>query len=83
MTWKKVFEKVQDDCRDLTHRLEVEGGYLYRNIIAFPESGPIVTMAFVKLPDKCEYHKQHRLYVCAECFEESRKRQDAPVDTGE
>jgi len=78
MAWKKVF---QDDT-DWTHKLEIEGGYLYRNIVLVAGHYHS-TMVFVPLPDKCEYHKQHRLYVCAECFKEDHKRPDAPVDTGE
>lgn len=80
MAWKKVFEI---EGADWTHRLEVEGGYLYRNIVTLGGENAHVNMCFVQLPDKCAYHNQHRLYVCAECFEDSRKRQDAPVDTGE
>lgn len=43
MSWKKVF---QIDTCDHTHRMEVEGGYLYRNIIIL-RGVEHVTMTFV------------------------------------
>jgi len=63
-----------------TERLKVEGGYLYHREnkdTAFAPGQISSSMSFVPLPSKCEYHNQHRLYVCAECYQLEQDRNKA------
>lgn len=44
--WKKVFETTDTETGDLTHRIKVQGGYLYRNIFILAGTHN-VSMTFV------------------------------------
>lgn len=55
LKWEKVREnKIEDDTGDLIHRYEVEGRWLYRNIIIL-RGVSHVSMAFVPKSIEKEY----------------------------
>jgi hypothetical protein len=46
MSWKKVHEDLSHNTADHLHRLKIEGGWLYRNILIL-RGTENVTMVFV------------------------------------
>ena len=63
--WKNVSETLTMPVNDMLHKIEVEGGYLYRSMIATAK-GTTQTMCFVPTI-KCPYHKEHMIQYCQSC----------------
>lgn len=72
--WKKVSDSSHSGIADHTHRLEVPGGYLYRNIF-ISDSGDHVSLVFVPV-SHCSTCRFDLLKFCGNCNSITLRKKD-------
>lgn len=66
-SWKLVYEKSTSKANDFVHKMEVEGGFMYRTIIT-TDGGTVMSMCFVPA-EKCKACDMWLVKTCCDCNE--------------
>ncbi len=68
---KEKWETINQDESHSVERLKIEGGWIYH---LFIKNTDYAQTFFVPEPDRCEFHREHVVKVCASCLREEANK---------